>query len=236
MSSPKGCHHIRRGGDPIMSRNRETDEKKSKRPDQETDPIPVQKRSRQPDDKVPDQERNRQSDEEADKIPAMETKYMEMIRNSDRQESKIPLLMKKINLRLKEKADKDMREWGLTISQARALHVIGIHGGSITQKKLELELGVSHPTIVGLVSRMEENGFVHVSVDPGDRRNKIVSFAEKACKHGIAIRYQRFEIDDRLLRGMSEEEKKETERLLNIIYHNIEDWDEYREGIDPGTK
>lgn len=159
-----------------------------------------------------------------------ETEYLDRFRDSGRQESSIPVLLKKINLRVKEKADQDLREWGLTISQARALHVIGIHGGGMTQKELERELGVSHPTIVGLVSRMEENGFVCVAVDPGDRRNKIVSFAEKAHKHGIAIRYQRFEIDDRLLRGMTEEEIRETERLLNIMYHNIEDWDEYSEG------
>ncbi|MGN0361819.1 MAG: MarR family winged helix-turn-helix transcriptional regulator [Bilifractor sp.] len=142
-------------------------------------------------------------------------------------ESCIPPLLMKINLRLKAKADESMKEWGITFSQAQALRVIGHHGGSISQRELERMLEVSHPTVVGLVSRMHRNGFVHVSVDPKDHRNKIVSFTDKACRHREHILQQHLEVDAQLFHGMTEEEIQSVERSLQKMYQNIQDWNEF---------
>lgn len=146
----------------------------------------------------------------------------------ERQESVIPLLLMKINQQLRASADRNLEEWGLTLSQARVLHVIGEHGGSVAQRELERILEVSHPTVVGLVSRMQKNGFVNISIDTKDHRNKIVSFAEKAYRHKVSLRWQHLDVDDRLLRGMTEEEIRQAEILLRRMYRNVQDWEEGR--------
>ena len=146
----------------------------------------------------------------------------------ERQESVIPLLLMKINQQLRASADRNLEEWGLTLSQARVLHVIGEHGGSVAQRELERILEVSHPTVVGLVSRMQKNGFVNISIDTKDHRNKIVSFAEKAYRHKVSLRWQHLDVDDCLLRGMTEEEIRQAEILLRRMYRNVQDWDEGR--------
>ena len=48
------------------------------------------------------------------------------------------------------------------------------------QKQLQTMMNVSHPTMVGLVQRLEANGFVTTAPDTMDRRNKIVSLTEEA--------------------------------------------------------
>lgn len=158
----------------------------------------------------------RKAEEDHSQCPAWE---------NERQESVIPLLLMKINQQLRASADRNLEEWGLTLSQARVLHVIGEHGGSVAQRELERILEVSHPTVVGLVSRMQKNGFVEISIDTKDHRNKIVSFAEKAYRHKISLRWQHLDVDDHLLRGMTKEEIRQAEVLLRKMYRNVQDWD-----------
>ena len=152
----------------------------------------------------------------------------ELNTKEEKTESVIPLLLLNISKRLKAKGDKDLEEWGLTLSQIRVLHVIGDHGGSVEQKELERILEVSHPTVVGLVSRMQKNGFVNVSVDTKDHRNKIVSFADKAFRHKVSMRWKHLEMDEHLFRGMTEEEISQAEMLLRKMYRNVQDWEEGR--------
>lgn len=138
----------------------------------------------------------------------------------------IPLLIKQIDSRIKVKMDGHMKMWNLTASQARVLHFLQQNGGSASQKEIEEHLGVSHPTVAGLVSRLEKNGFVKVSVSENDRRNKVVTFGDKAYEHGLSIRSQQIELEQQLMRNFSEREKEDLSRLLLKMFDNIANWDE----------
>ena len=56
--------------------------------------------------------------------------------------------------------------------------------GRRRKKEIEGFLQVSHPTVAGIISRMEQNGFVRCWLDPADKRSKIVCQTERAA--GIA--------------------------------------------------
>ena len=66
---------------------------------------------------------------------------------------------------MKALGDNDLKTQDLTFSQAQVLVVIERNGGTIAQKEIEKILDVSHPTIVGLVNRLHEKGFVECEVD-----------------------------------------------------------------------
>ena len=83
-------------------------------------------------------------------------------------------LIKQISDKMRANADAVFRKHGLTYSQVHVLSFVQACGGSATQKEIEIYLDVSHPTIVGLVSRLEKSGFVTSHVDENNRRNKIV--------------------------------------------------------------
>lgn len=135
----------------------------------------------------------------------------------------IGFLIKVISDRMKALGDNDLKTHDLTFSQAQVLVVIERNGGTIAQKEIEKILDVSHPTIVGLVNRLQEKGFVECEVDESDRRSKIVYLTEKAKSLGQIMREKRDQSDRELMEGLSEEEAEQLNTLLRKIYSNIEE-------------
>ena len=82
-------------------------------------------------------------------------------------------LIKQISDKMRANADAVFRKHGLTYSQVHVLSFVQACGGSATQKEIEIYLDVSHPTIVGLVSRLEKSGFVTSHVDENNRETKL---------------------------------------------------------------
>ena len=72
------------------------------------------------------------------------------------QPSDTGVYFKLINDKLRTKADADLRAHGLTMTQSRVLRFLSDSGGEATQKEIEDFLSVSHPTVVGIVSRLRE--------------------------------------------------------------------------------
>lgn len=125
----------------------------------------------------------------------------------------------------------DLKKWGLTFSQAHVLKALFDAGGQTTQKEIEKELGVSHPTVSGLIHRLEKNGFVESRTDDKDRRNKIISITDHALRHRSEVMENRAKTDAVYLSGFSPEEIHELDRLLDRLYKNMFDYKE-RLGID----
>ncbi len=94
--------------------------------------------------------------------------------------SDIGHLLKNVNEKMIFLANSNFKNCGLTQAQGYVLSYIYKNGGSVTQKEIDSFLNVSHPTVVGLVSRLEQNGFVSVTIDEHDRRNRIITHTEKA--------------------------------------------------------
>lgn len=86
----------------------------------------------------------------------------------------IGCLLKMITDKIKMRADANLAQQGLTLTQSRVLGYLNHNGGQATQKEIEGFLQVSHPTVAGIIGRMEQNGFVYCWLDPADKRSKIV--------------------------------------------------------------
>lgn len=128
---------------------------------------------------------------------------------------------KLISDKLKVHADADLKNQGLTLAQSRVLTFLNEQDGIATQKEIEDYLQVSHPTVVGLVSRMEQNELVETWFNPKNRRNKMVRLTEKSKKIGENMDEVTEQHDKALLNGLSEQEQAELNRMLNIILKNL---------------
>ena len=128
---------------------------------------------------------------------------------------------KLISDKLKVHADADLKNQGLTLAQSRVLTFLNEQDGIATQTEIEDYLQVSHPTVVGLVSRMEQNELVETWFDPENRRNKMVRLTEKSKKIGENMDEVTEQHDKALLNGLSEQEQAELNRMLNIILKNL---------------
>lgn len=133
----------------------------------------------------------------------------------------IGYLIKSINDKLKVKADEEMKGFGLTFSQSRVLGYLNMNRGQATQKEIEDFLEVSHPTVVGIVSRMERSGFVTTWFDTKQQRSKMVALTEKARTVGEDMDAMIQHQESELLEGLSQEDAKTLERILSTIYQNL---------------
>ncbi|MGN0771503.1 MAG: MarR family winged helix-turn-helix transcriptional regulator [Christensenellales bacterium] len=131
-------------------------------------------------------------------------------------------LMKSINDKMKARADADLKSFDITFAQSQVIAFLSENGGKATQKEIEVFMEVSHPTVVGIVSRMEQNGHVVTWFDEKDKRNKIVKLTQKAENMGKDMQQNVRNNEKQILKSLSEQEMKELTRMLGIIYKNLE--------------
>lgn len=134
----------------------------------------------------------------------------------------IGYLIKNINDKLKVKADADLKHSNLTLAQSRVLAFLDSRGGQATQKEIEVYLEVSHPTVVGIISRMEQNGHLQCWVDETDKRNKIVALTEQAKALGEEMEQRISANEKMLLASLSEADVKKLKQMLLTMYNNLE--------------
>ncbi len=134
----------------------------------------------------------------------------------------IGYLIKNINDKIKSRADADLKNHNLTLSQSRVIAFLSRNGGESTQKEIEVFLDIAHPTVVGIISRMERNGYITCMVDEKNRRNKMVRLTEQAVSVRSEI-LERIEQDEKqMLQSLSREDVENLTRMLTIIYKNVE--------------
>ena len=138
-----------------------------------------------------------------------------------KKENNIGFLIRRISNRMKTNFDAQMKKHDLTYSQSQVLFHLKNNGGSMSQRQLQDMMKVSHPTMVGLVQRLEANDFVRTSLDDKDRRNKIVSLSQQAELFSNDVEASRKKNRKKMLKGFDEKEVEELYRLLERVYENI---------------
>lgn len=134
----------------------------------------------------------------------------------------IGYFFKRIDNRLKSNADAALGKHGLTFAQSRIIRFLAERGGQTTQKEIEDYAHVSHPTIVGIVTRMEQSGFLSTCTDPSDKRNKVVRLTDKAKDINLEIRRSIDDGEREMLKSFSEEEVEQLRGYLIRICNNLD--------------
>lgn len=134
----------------------------------------------------------------------------------------IGYFFKLIDNRLKANADAGLSKLGLTFAQSHILRFLAESGGRATQKEIEDYAHVSHPTVVGIVMRMKQGGFLTTCTDPADKRNKIVSLTDKAKDINLEIRRSIDMSEREILKSFTDEETEQLRGYLTRICENLD--------------
>ena len=129
-------------------------------------------------------------------------------------------LIKSINDKLNVRADTELKKYHLTMSQSRVLVYLRSRGGQATQKEIETFLDVAHPTVVGLVSRMEQNGYV-TCWPCEDGRNKYVKLTAQAEAIDRDMQENMHANEEMLLAPLSPEEREQLRDLLLTVAEHL---------------
>ena len=114
------------------------------------------------------------------------------------------------------------RSEGITPAQAEVLRFVMAQGGArTTLRDVEAFLGVSHPTVVGLVSRLVEKGLLISVPDPEDKRARNLYPLPPADAKDKALNAIE-DSEELLARGLSPEERAELVRMLKVVRDNLQ--------------
>lgn len=112
----------------------------------------------------------------------------------------------------------------ITASQSVVLWNLYRHSDKITtQKQLQEHLQLAHPTVIGLLKRLEEKGLVEISTNQDDKRCRNISLTQTALAKQEEIRKRRETCEKIICKGMSEEEVETLRRLLGIVLNNLDE-------------
>lgn len=133
----------------------------------------------------------------------------------------IGCLLKMITDKIKIQADANLAQHDLTLTQSRVLGYLARNGGTATQKEIEGFLQVSHPTVAGVIGRMEQKGFVSCRPDPADKRSKIVCQTERAAAIAQDMHATIQATEQQMLRSLTLEQIAALEDALRTIYADL---------------
>ena len=114
-----------------------------------------------------------------------------------------------------------LTEMELTASQGPVLGYIAHRKNPPCARDIEEEFHLSHPTVSGLLSRLEKKGFIEYFPDEIDRRCKRLRLLPKG-QQCIEIMHRTIaENETKMVQGFSEEEQELFFSFLNRAIHNM---------------
>ena len=109
-------------------------------------------------------------------------------------------------------------------------------GEVVYPKDIERRFNLTHPTVSGLLQRLESKGFLSCEPDPDDRRYKRIVLTEKAAECQKEIWQHILTIEQTMTAGMQESEIDTLVRLLDLAAKNLDvcvDFDCIKEECKP---
>ena len=88
-------------------------------------------------------------------------------------------------------------------------------------RDLEAEFHLSHPTVSGLLSRLEQKGFIELRTDPEDRRCKRIYVLEKGQQCHELMHRTILENERRMVKDFTNEEQEMFKMFLERAIRNM---------------
>ena len=129
---------------------------------------------------------------------------------------------KRIHELFKARMNVDLKRDDLTFSQSEILiYLMRQQDHAVNQQELCDAIQVSHPTMIGLINRMEKKELVTRRVDSVNRRNRYIELTPKAREIMTKTQAQKEQNDRKIVYGFTPEEEQMLNQLLSKVYENM---------------
>jgi MarR family transcriptional regulator for hemolysin len=117
--------------------------------------------------------------------------------------------------------NEEVRPHGITSRQCHVLGFIALYG-PLAQAELADHMGIEPPTLVGILDRMERNGWITRKACPHDRRKKVVWAAPAAEPIWEKIVACAKSVRRRATQGLSPSDLALLKQLLHRVQSNLD--------------
>lgn len=116
----------------------------------------------------------------------------------------------------------ELEKMDLTAAQGHIMGYLAHHKEQPPcPRDIELEFKLSHPTVSGLLSRLEQKGFIELRTDLEDRRCKRIYILPKGKECHDRMHQTILNNEERMVQGFTEEEKQLFADFLNRAIENM---------------
>ncbi len=116
-----------------------------------------------------------------------------------------------------------LEEMELTGAQGHIISYLSHCKEAPCPKDIEKHFELSHPTVSGLLTRLEKKGFVALRTDASDRRCKRIYLLDKGQQCHQTIHHHIDHMEEIIAKDFTEEEKQQLTSLLRRAIKNIKE-------------
>ena len=132
--------------------------------------------------------------------------------------NKASILIKKAALEFDKVANPIFARYDLSASQYKVLKFLYTRETKTARVvDLERQYSMTHPTALGLVNQLEKKGYATRVDNPNDARGKLIALTQKADSMKEELYALGEEVDRKLTRNLTKEEKEELIALLKKL-------------------
>ena len=110
---------------------------------------------------------------------------------------------------------------GLTSAQGRIMFRLMHSKAHLRARDIEREFCLSHPTVSGILSRLEKKGFIELRPDPADKHCKRIYVLDKASEFSSLMSETIEKNESRLVDGFTPEEAAQFAAYLERAIGNM---------------
>ena len=117
--------------------------------------------------------------------------------------------------------DNALESMELTAAQGQIMAYLAHAKQPPCPRDVEAEFHLTHPTVSGLLSRLEQKGFIELHTDPEDRRVKRIYVLEKGIQCHEVMHDTILQNEQRMVEGFTQEEQEIFSDLLQRAIRNM---------------
>ena len=118
--------------------------------------------------------------------------------------------------------NEELAPQGVTFRQAQVLGCLALEG-RLSQTDLAERMRIEPPTLVGILDRMERDGWIRRVNDKADRRKKLVEALPAASPAWTKIITVAKRVRARATRGMTPAQLTQLKKLLALVQSNLQE-------------
>lgn len=122
---------------------------------------------------------------------------------------------------LQQAFNEELAPHGITFRQSQVLGWLSLSRGELTQAELAEKMHIEAPTLVGILDRMERDGWIVRHVSPADRRKKLIRPTPRVEPVWATIVQAALRVRTRAVRGLSKKELETLKDLLQRLRDNL---------------